>query len=114
MITIQETDNLISVAVFGEFTLADYKEFEAHVLHKPRPDGKVNVLFDFQDMAGYTVDVAWEDIKFVRKHGSEFNKVAIVTENQWQAWGAWIANLFIDANISVFEDHAEAKQWAEI
>jgi hypothetical protein len=113
MITIQETDNLISVAVFGEFTLADYKEFEAHVLHKPRLDRKVNVLFDFRDMAGYTVDVAWEDIKFVRKHGSEFNKVAIVTENQWQAWMAWIANLFIDANIRVFEDHAEAKHWSE-
>ena len=30
MITIEEAGNLISVAVFGEFTLADYQEFEEH------------------------------------------------------------------------------------
>jgi hypothetical protein len=28
MITIQKKDNLIIVAVIGEFTLADYNEFE--------------------------------------------------------------------------------------
>ncbi|MEO7559423.1 MAG: STAS/SEC14 domain-containing protein, partial [Nitrosospira sp.] len=36
MITIEETDNLINVAVFGEFTLADYKEFEEQVIYKSR------------------------------------------------------------------------------
>ena len=113
MITIQETDNLISVAVFGEFTLADYKEFEEQVLYKFRHDGKVNVLFDWRDMVDYTVDVAWEDIKFIREHGSEFNRIAIITENQWQAWGAWVSNLFVNADIRVFSNYADAKAWAE-
>lgn len=113
MITILETDNLISVAVFGEFTLADYKEFEEQVLYKSRHDGKVNVLFDWRDMVDYTVDVAWEDIKFIREHGSEFNRVAIITENQWQAWGAWVSNLFVNADIRVFNNYADAKAWAE-
>ena len=72
MITIQEADNLISVAVFGEFTLADFKEFEEQVLYKSRGDKKVDVLFDWRDMLDYTVDVAWEDIKFIREHGNDF------------------------------------------
>lgn len=113
MITIQETDNLISVAVFGEFTLADYKEFEGQVLYKSRHNAKVNVLFDWRDMLSYTVDVAWEDIKFIREHGSEFNRVALITVNQWQAWSAWVSNLFVDADIGVFSDYAEAKAWVE-
>lgn len=113
MITIQETDNLISVAVFGEFTLSDYKEFEEQVLYKSRRDGKVNVLFDWRDMLSYTVDVAWEDLKFIREHGGEFNRVAIITVNQWQAWGAWVSNLFVDADIRVFSDYTEAKAWVE-
>ena len=113
MITIEEAGNVISIAVFGEFTLADYKEFEEQVLFKSRINGKVNVLFDWRDMLSYTVDVAWEDIKFIRKHGREFNRVAIITENQWQAWGAWVSNLFVDADIRVFKDYAEAKAWAE-
>ena len=111
MITIEETDNLINVAVFGEFTLADYKEFEEQVIYKSRSENRVNLLLDWRDMLSYTVDVAWEDIKFIREHGSEFNRIAIITNNQWQAWGAWVSNLFIDASIRVFSDYANAREW---
>ena len=111
MITIQENDNLITVAVFGEFTLTDFREFENQVIYKSRRDGKVNVLFDWRDMVDYTVDVAWEDIKFIHEHGSEFNRIALITENQWQAWGAWVSNLFVDADIRVFSDYSEASAW---
>lgn len=113
MITIQETDNLINVAVFGEFTLADFKEFEEQVLYKSRRHNKVNVVFDWRDMLDYTVDVAWEDIKFIREHSNEFDRIAIITDNQWQAWGAWVSNLFVDADIRVFSDYAEAKAWVD-
>ena len=113
MITIEEADNLISVAVFGEFTLADFKEFEEQVLYKSRGDEKVDVLFDWRDMLGYTVDVAWEDIKFIREHGSDFNRIAIITDNQWQAWAAWVSNLFVDADIRVFNNYVDAKAWVE-
>ena len=61
--------------------------------------------------SNYTVDVAWEEIKFMREHGSEFNRVAVVTDNQWQAWSAWVSNLFIDADVVVFSDYDEAKEW---
>ena len=111
MITIEETDNLINVAVFGEFTLADYKEFEEQVIYKSRSENRVNLLLDWRDMLSYTVDVAWEDIKFIREHGSEFNRIAIITDNQWQAWGAWVSNLFIDASIRVFSDYDGARAW---
>ena len=111
MITIQEADNLISVAVFGEFTLADFKEFEEQVLYKSRDESKVDVLFDWRDMLDYTVDVAWEDIKFIREHGNDFSRIAIITDNQWRAWASWVFNLFIAADIRVFSNYADAKAW---
>lgn len=113
MIAIEETDNFINIAVFGEFTLADYKEFEDQVIAKSRSLRKMNVLFDWRDMLSYTIDVAWEDIKFIREHGSEFNRVAIVTEDQWQAWSAWVSNLFVTADIRVFSNYADARKWVE-
>lgn len=113
MIAIEETDNFINIAVFGEFTLADYKEFEDQVIAKSRSLRKMNVLFDWRDMLSYTIDVAWEDIKFIREHGSEFNRVAIVTEDQWQAWSAWVSNLFVTADIRVFSNYVDAKKWVE-
>jgi hypothetical protein len=113
MITIQEADNLISVAVFGEFTLADFREFEEQVLYKSRADRKVDVLFDWRDMLDYTVDVAWEDITFIREHGNDFGRIAIITDNQWRAWAAWVFNLFVDADIRVFSNYADARAWLE-
>ena len=110
MITFQQTGNLVNAAVFGEFTLADYKEFEQQ-LHTLHCDGKVNLLFDWRDMLGYTVDVAWEEIKFMREHPNDFNRVAVVTDNQWLGWSAWLSNLFVDANIRVFSDYDTAKAW---
>ncbi|MBS0300424.1 MAG: STAS/SEC14 domain-containing protein [Proteobacteria bacterium] len=112
MITIQKKDNLVIVAVIGEFTLADYTEFEQQVLYQTHFDGAANLLFDWRDMLDYTVDVAWEEIKFMRAHGSEFNRVAVVTDDEWQTWGAWVSNLFINANVAVFHDYEEAEKWA--
>ncbi|UJP05088.1 MAG: STAS/SEC14 domain-containing protein [Nitrosomonas sp.] len=112
MITIQKKDNLIIVAVIGEFTLTDYREFEQQVLYKPHGDGTVSLLFDWRDMLDYTVDVAWEEIKFMRDHGSEFDRVAVVTDDEWQAWGAWVSNLFSSARVSVFQDYDKAVDWA--
>lgn len=112
MITIQKKDNLVIVAVIGEFTLNDYREFEQQVLYKSHFNGKASLLFDWRDMLDYTVDVAWEEIKFMRVHGNEFSRVAVVTDDEWQAWGAWVSNLFVNANVSVFHDYDAAEKWA--
>ena len=58
MITIQKKDNLVIVAVIGEFTLADYNEFEQQVLYQSHFEGEASLLFDWRDMLDYTVDVA--------------------------------------------------------
>ena len=114
MITIQKTGNLITVAALGEFTLTDYKEFEEKVLYESHFDGRANLLFDWRDMVSYTLDVAWEEIKFVREHGSEFNRVAVVVNNKWQAWSVWVSNLFIGADVRVFGDYDEAELWVTV
>ncbi|MBI5918403.1 MAG: STAS/SEC14 domain-containing protein [Nitrosomonadales bacterium] len=112
MITIQQSATLVNVAVLGEFTLADFKHFEEQALYKLKSPGELNLLFDLRDMVSYTVDVAWEEIKFFsREHPHDFSKVAVVTNDQWQTWAAWLSRLFVDADICVFADYAEAADW---
>jgi hypothetical protein len=112
MITIEQSDNLISVSVLGEFTLADFKQFEDLVQYELKTPGEINLLFDLRDMISYTVDVAWEEIKFFsREHQHDFSKIAVVTNNQWLTWQAWLSRLFVDADISAFEDYNEARGW---
>lgn len=113
MITTYHSPHLVSVAVFGEFTLADYKEFEEVVNYKVQFEGPVNLLIDLRQMIGFTVDVAWEEIKFSRRHSRDFSRIAVLTENQWVTWSAWISQFFVDAEVQVFFEEADARAWVE-
>lgn len=113
MITTAVQGNLVSVSVLGEFTLADYKDFEQQVLHNIAFEGGVNLLLDLRDMVSYTLDVAWEEIKFSRDHRYDFRKIAVVTTDEWMVWLAWLNRLFIDGEIRVFDDPGLALEWLQ-
>lgn len=113
MIVTDHKDKLVAVAVYGEFTLADYKEFEELVNFKVKFEGPVNLLFDLRQMADFTLDMAWEEIKFSRAHSHDFGKVAVLTDSQWVTWSAWLSQAFVDADIEVFDDEQEARGWLE-
>ena len=111
MITIELQNRLVNVAVLGQFTLADFKELEEAVTYKIKFEGKVSLLFDLRDMTGSTVDVAWEDIQFTRAHRFDMWKIAVVTENRFISWSAWLTALFTHAKTQVFDDYNLAREW---
>ncbi|NMG45524.1 STAS/SEC14 domain-containing protein [Aromatoleum toluvorans] len=113
MITTDHRPNLVSVAVFGEFTLPDYKEFEELVNYKIKFEGPVSLLFDLREMVGFTLDVAWEEIRFSRQHSHDFRRIAVLTTDQWLTWSAWLSQIFVDAEVIVFDDDADARTWLE-
>ena len=114
MITIEQTKNTLNVAVMGEFTIADFKQFEENTLYKLKSPGEIDLIFDLRGMISFTADVAWEEIKFFsRQHNHDFNKIAVVTDDQWLTWQAWLSRLFVDADICAFRDYAEAKNCIE-
>ncbi len=111
MIAIEHNDNLIAINVFGEFTLADFKEFENLVIYKARFEGPVDVLVNLREMLTFTLDVAWEELRFSREHAKDFRNIAVVTENQWVSWSAWFSQFFTQATVQTFEDEQDALQW---
>lgn len=114
MIVIQQANKRVDVNVYGEFTLADYKEFEDAVNFKVRFEGPVDLLFDLREMIDFTVDVAWEDIVFARRHPNDFRRIALLTHSQWVAWSAWLAQTFVHAEMRVFGEEADARAWLEV
>ncbi|MEK7437541.1 MAG: STAS/SEC14 domain-containing protein [Pseudomonadota bacterium] len=113
MIAIDYSGKLVTVTVLGEFVLADYKEFEDMVRATLAPGGKLSLLFDLRQMAGFTLDVAWEDIKYTRSHPNDFDKIAVVTRSEWVIWSAWLSLMFTNAELQVFDDDLEARGWLE-
>lgn len=113
MIVIQNQTKRVEVNVYGEFTLADYKEFEDMVNYKVKFEGPVDLFFDLREMADFTLDVAWEDIVFARAHPNDFKRIAVLTHSQWVAWSAWLSQIFVRAEMRVFGEEAEARAWLD-
>lgn len=112
MIAIEQKGNIVTATVLGEFALGDFQEFEALVSKAKAPPGtQLSLLFDLRNMADFTVDVAWEEIKFSRAHGHDFGKIAVLTGSQWVAWSAWLTRAIGDVELEVFEGQAEAEAW---
>ena len=111
MISLNANDNQIAVTVMGQFTLDDYREFEQAVCYGIQFQGKVNLLFDLRDMLSYSVDVAWEELKFSREHKNDFGRIAILTGDQWVAWSMWINRSFMSADIRLFDELELAQAW---
>ena len=113
MINTDHSDCLISITVFGEFTLADFKEFEDLILYKLKFEGPVSLFIDLRQMADFTLDVAWEEIQFSRQHSGDFQRIAVLSDSQWITWSAWLSQAFVDADLRVFDDEGEAHLWLE-
>lgn len=111
MIVTEQQPQRAHITVYGEFTLADYREFEGLVNYKVKFEGPVDLIFDLSQMADFTLDVAWEDAKFVRAHAHDFNRIAVITDSQWVTWSAWLSQMFVDADIQVFSNLNESLTW---
>lgn len=114
MIVADHQPHRVNVTVYGEFSLADYREFEELINYKVKFEGPVDLLFDLREMADFTLDVAWEELKFSRTHANDFNRIAVVTDSQWLTWAAWLSQIFVNAEMQVFADADEATAWLDV
>ena len=108
MIRIEKVEGALYVDVFGEFTDADFREFEQHAMYEIRFHGPLNLLVA---MLSYTLDVLWDEIRFLRAHRQEFSHVAVVSSSEFQTWSTWLSRLYTGAEFAVFSERAEAQAW---
>jgi len=111
MTVIEEEADLLKIHVYGELTLADYREFEQAVTRELKAAPKIELLFDLSNMTGFSVDVAWEDIRFTRAHAHDFQRIAVVSDTQWVSWLGWVNAAFTDAEVEIFDSAVAAEEW---
>ena len=111
MIVVNEVNDLLELNVYGELTLADYRSFEEAVGRELKSAPKIKLLLDLTKMNGYTLDVAWEEIKFTRAHAHDFRRIAIVSDTQLAPWLSWVNAAFSDAEARIFEQREPAVAW---
>jgi len=113
MISIRQHGSAILATILGQFQLADFQELESAIDARcAEPGGtQVDLLIDLRDMASFTVDVAWEELRYTLSHTHTFRRIAVVTHTQWALWSAWIPRAFGDAEVRVFDILTSAAAW---
>ncbi|MDN3653354.1 STAS/SEC14 domain-containing protein [Thalassotalea ponticola] len=74
---------------------------------------QVKMLIDATQLEGWELQAAWDDFKLGLKHGSEFEKIAIIGNKRWQQWAAKIGSWFISGDVAYFEDEESALAWLD-
>ncbi|MFA9440478.1 STAS/SEC14 domain-containing protein [Uliginosibacterium sp. sgz301328] len=111
MMTTEVFPSRVEVRAFGEITLADYKVFEEQANYRIRFNGEIDLLLDFRDVTGVTIDALLEEFRFSRAHKTDFARVAVLTNDNLMTWGAFLSQVYSKADIRVFQDEESARAW---
>ena len=111
MITVQHEGNLTITGIFARLEIADFRRLEEEIESQLKRLGKLDLLVDLRGMLGYTLDVALEDLRFSREHAHDVGRVAILSEDESMVWTALLSELFVRAEIQVFDDESLAREW---
>lgn len=103
----------LSLKAVGKLTHEDYKLITPMIdsALEAVKDPKVKVLIDGTELEGWELRAAWDDFKLGLKHGSEFDKIAIYGNKNWQEITAKIGAWFVSGEVRYFEDIDTAMAW---
>lgn len=113
MITTDTVQNRIEMRAFGHLTLADFKVFEGLSESRLREAGPLDLLIDLRSLGTSTLDAIVEELRFARRHATDFRRIAVVSDNELVNWGACIPGLFVEAEVCAFDDERNARAWLE-
>lgn len=105
----------ISIKVIGKLTHEDYATItplidrSLEAVEEPLAD----VLLDATELEGWELRALWDDFRLGLKHGSQFNKIAIVGNKRWQDMAARLGSWFVSGEVDYFEDFDAALAWLD-
>jgi hypothetical protein len=114
MIETIQTDSpkTVGFKVTGKLHGEDYKSFVPTVEAILAAEGKVRLFVQFDDLHGWDAHAAWDDLKFGLKHYSDFERIAMVGDQNWGKWLALACKPFTKARVRYFDASQVDDAWA--
>jgi hypothetical protein len=105
--------NLLEVHVSEQLQKEDYERFTPTVDAFIDQNGKIRILLELHDFAGWNAGALWEDIKFGARHFNDIERMAVIGEKQWESGLTLFCKPFTAAEIRFFEkqDRDAAESW---
>ena len=96
-------EKVVGWKLHGTLHDEDYRQFVPQIESILTARGKVRLFVQFEDFHGWDLHAAWEDFKFGISHYSDFERIAIVGDRQWERWMAALCKPFTAAKVKYFE-----------
>ncbi len=116
-IGIERIDNafFLSLKAIGKLTHEDYETIVPMLDSALQgiKDPRIKALIDGTELEGWELRAAWDDFKLGLKHGSQFEKIAIVGNKKWQEYSAKMGSWFISGEVKYFETESVALDWLQ-
>ena len=111
MITTEVFSNRLELHAYGRLTLDECREFEQLSDYRIYFSGPVDLLLDLRELESCSLDALIEQIRYGRMHAHDFRRIAIVSDSPWVAWMALFSQVFVDADVCVFDALENASEW---
>ncbi len=113
----ESDDKTLIVKASAILTGDDYeKQFIPAMEKRLQHHRKINVLMLFSDdFSGWEAQAAWDDMVFGIQHRNDFEKLAVVADQQWIQWATNIGAYFMEGQIKTFplDQFSEALDWVK-
>ena len=117
MLTIKKTaDRVIRLVIDGEVKEEDINQATNVMEDSLETQDKLRLLMEVKNLEGYDSVAAFvKDTQETFQHYTDFEKIAIVTEEKWLAGVASLGDMINPANIKQFSlsERALAEEWIE-
>lgn len=101
----------LELHAYGRLTLEECLEFEHLSDYRIRFSGPLDLLLDLRELDSCSLDALIEQIRYGRQHAHDFSRIAIVSDSTMVTWMAMFSQLFVDADVRVFDAEAMAREW---
>ncbi len=109
-----DSPNIVAFKLSGKLHDEDYKQFVPIVDAAIAKTGKVRLLARFVEFQGWDMQAAWDDFKFGVRHYADFERIAMVGDQDWQEWMARFCRPFTKAEVRYFGEAEQDDAWAWI
>tara|TARA_B110000240_G_C13491839_1_gene449966 strand:+ start:279 stop:665 length:387 start_codon:yes stop_codon:yes gene_type:complete len=103
----------LTLKLSGKLSHEDYEKItpmlDSALIEVKQPH--IRALIDLTELEGWEVRAAWDDFKLGVKHGTQFVKIAIYGNKNWQEMAAKIGSWFVSGDAKYFDNEAAALDW---
>ena len=99
----QIQENIVATKASEKLTTKDYEKLLPLLKNALKKHDKIRWYFEMENFEGWELKAFWKDVKFDIKHASDFEKIAMVGDKQWEKWMTELMKPFTSAEIKFFE-----------